>query len=152
MRAEQARLDPLDLLHRIRDGQAALAALSSGELGGEDRESLEQFLAGLPELWRPGEARPTHREKPPSPRYWRTRQDPFEKVWPEILLWLQEEPDATAKSLFERLEEKYPGQFPEGQVRTLQRRIQDWRRVMARHLVHGCQDGETPVVGAKAKE
>src|SRR5262249_25365990 len=94
LRAEQARLDPLELLHRIRDSEAALAALSSGELGGECRESIEEFLAGLPELWRKGEARPTHREKTPSPRYWRTRKDPFEKVWPEVLLWLQEEPDA----------------------------------------------------------
>jgi hypothetical protein len=157
LRAEQGRLDPLDLLHRIRDSQAALTALSSGELGGEDRGSLEEFLAGLPELWRQGEARPTHREKPPSPRHWRTRKDPFEKVWPEVLLWLQEEPDASAKSLFERLNQKYPGQFPQGQLRTLQRRIQDWRRVMARSLVHGCQGGEptgeTPVVvGAKSKE
>lgn len=156
LRDEQGGLDPLGLLHRIRDGQAALAALSSGELGSEEgREDLEQFLAGLPELWRKGEARPTHREKAPSPRYWRTRKDPFEKVWPEILLWLQEEPEATAKSLFERLEQKYPGQFPEGQLRTLQRRIRDWRRVMAQALVHVCQHGEgaagTPVVvGAKA--
>jgi hypothetical protein len=157
LRAEQSQLNPLELLHRTRDSQAALAALSSGELGGEDRESLEQFLAGLPELWRRGEARPTPREKPPSPRYWRTRKDPLEKVWPEILLWLQEEPDATAKSLFERLDQKYPGQFPQAQLRTLQRRVQDWRRVVARNLVHGCQDGEptvgTPiVVGAKTKE
>jgi hypothetical protein len=78
-------------------------------------------------------------------------------VWPEILLWLQEEPDATAKSLLERLDKQYPGQFPEGQLRTLQRRVRDWRRVMARTLVHGRQEGEgaaeTPiVVGAKAKD
>jgi hypothetical protein len=157
LRVEQGRLDPWELLHRIRDSQAALAALSSGELGGTDRESLEQFLAGLPELWRQGEARPTHREKPPSPRTWRTRKDPFEKVWPEILLWLQEEPDASAKSLFERLAQKYPGRYPQGQLRTLQRRIQDWRRVVARTLVHGCQGGdptaETPtVVGDRSKE
>lgn len=158
LQSEQERLDPLDLLHRIRDSQAALAALSSGELGsGQERESLEQFLAGLTELWRRGEARPTHRESPPPPRDWRTRKDPFEGVWSEILLWLQEEPDATAKALFERLNKKYPGQFPEGQLRTLQRRIRDWRRVMARNLVHGRQDGvgtgETPiVVGAKEKD
>jgi hypothetical protein len=157
LRSEQSRLDPLDLLHRIRDSQAALAALHSGELGsGPERESLEQFLAGLPELWRQGEARPTHRESAPSPRAWRTRKDPFEGVWPEILLWLQADPDATAKSLWARLEETYPGQFPEGQLRTLQRHIRDWRRVMARTLVHGCRDGEgtdaTPIViGANAK-
>jgi hypothetical protein len=158
LRAEQGRLDPLDLLHRIRESQAALAALSLGELGsGQERESLEKFLAGLPELWRQGEARPTHRESVPQPRDWRTRKDPFENVWPEILLWLQKEPDATAKSLLERLDEKYPGQFPDGQLRTLQRRIRDWRRVMARNLVHGCRDGggtgEAPiVVGAKGKD
>jgi hypothetical protein len=153
LRAEQGRLDPLELLHRIRDGQAALAALSSGELGGDDRESLEQFLAGLPELWRKGEARPTHREKAAQPRHWRTRKDPFERVWPEILLWLQGDPDASARSLFERLDGKYPGQFPQGQLRTLQRRVQEWRRVAARDLVHGCQDSETPVVvGAGSKE
>ena len=51
LRVEQGRLDPLDLLHRIRESQAALAALNSGELGsGQERESLEKFLAGLPEL------------------------------------------------------------------------------------------------------
>jgi Integrase core domain len=156
LRSEHSRLDPLDLLHRIRDSQAALAALSSGELGsGQERENLEQFLAGLSELWRQGEARPTHRDRPPQPRDWRTRKDPFEAVWPEILLWLQADPDTTAKTLLERLDKKYPGQFPEGQLRTLQRRVRDWRRVMARNLVHGCQDGsragETPVVGANAK-
>jgi hypothetical protein len=158
LRSEQGRLDPLELLHRIRDAQAALAGLSSGDLsGGQDRENLEQFLAELPELWRQGEARPTHRESPPLPRAWRTRHDPFEKVWPEILLWLQEEPDATAKSLLERLDTKYPGLFPEGQLRTLQRRVRDWRRVMARDLVHGRQQGEgtaemPTVVGANTKE
>lgn len=129
-----------------------------GELpSGQERESLEEFLAGLAELWRQGEARPTHREKPPSPRDWRTCKDPFEKVWPEILLWLQQDPDASAKSLFERLDQKYPGQFPQGQLRTRQRRVQDWRRVVARDLVHGCHNGEAAaeapiVVGAKSKE
>ncbi|HEV3256564.1 MAG TPA: transposase family protein [Gemmataceae bacterium] len=158
LRAEQGRLDPLDLLHRIRDSQAALAALSSGELGGgQERESIEQFLAALPDLWRQGEARPTHRERAPQPRAWRTRKDPFEKVWPQILLWLQEDPDARGKSLLDRLDKEHPGRFPEGQLRTLQRRVRDWRRVMARNLVHGCHEGqataETPiVVGANAKD
>ena len=30
------------------------------------------------------------------------------------LLWLQKDPDVTAKSLLERLHQQYPGQFPEG--------------------------------------
>jgi hypothetical protein len=96
LRSERSQLDPLDLLRRIREGQSALAALASGELGsGPERASLEQFLASLPELWRQGDARPTHREAPHQPRGYRTRIDPFEGAWPEVLLWLQEDPDAT---------------------------------------------------------
>ena len=120
LRCEGGRLDPLELLHRIREGQAALAALASGESGaGPGRESLEQFLAKLPELWRAGKARPTHREKDRSPRSWRTRKDPFAGVWADILRWLQEDPEATAKSLLERLHGDYPGRFPAGQLRHL---------------------------------
>jgi hypothetical protein len=142
LQTERSRLDPLELLHRIREAQSALAALGSGDVGsGSGRESLEQFLAKLPALWRDGEARPTHRKGKVQTRAWRTRKDPFEGVWAEILFWLQEAPDATAKSLLERLHREYPGRFPDGQLRTLQRRIQEWRRVMARGLVYGCLDG-----------
>jgi hypothetical protein len=151
LRSERDRLDPLKLLHGIREAQAAIAALGSAEQGdGPGRENLEQFLAKLPELWREGEARPTHRHGTSRPHWWRTRKDPFEGVWAEVLLWLQENPEATAKSLFERLEQVYPGRFAPGQLRTLQRRIKDWRRVMARELVYACLDGqgtgEKPVV------
>jgi len=150
LRSERGELDPLELLHRIREGQSALAALASGHLGsGPERASLEQFLSELPELWRQGEARPTHREAVRQPRAWRTRKDPFESAWPEILLWLQEQPEATAKSLLERLHRQYPGRFPEGQLRTLQRRIREWRRVMARKLIYTCLDGTEKEVGEK---
>jgi hypothetical protein len=152
LRSQEAELDPLELLQRIRDSQAALAALSSGEPGsGPRRESLEHFLAGLADLWRQGDPRPTHRAAANAPRDWRTRKDPFEAVWPEILVWLQESPDATAKSLFARLVAAYPGTFAVGQLRTLQRRIREWRRVMARKLVYaGCDIKEEEVgpVGA----
>jgi hypothetical protein len=157
LRTELASLDPLEILRQIREGQAALAALSAGDLShGSERESLEAFLAKLPGLWREGEVRPTHRSEARSPRTWRTRKDPFETVWPEVLLWLQQDPELTAKSLMERLQRDYPGQFAEGQLRTLQRRIREWRRVMARTLVHACLDGgeatgDPVVVGAKRK-
>jgi hypothetical protein len=153
---ELVPLDPAELLHQIREGQAALAALSTGDLShGPARQSLEVFLAKLPELWREGEFRPTHRGKPSSPRTWRTRKDPFEQVWPEILVWLQHDPDSTAKSLMERLQQKYPGRFPGVQLRTFQRRIRDWRHVMSKSLVHGIRDGnradeEPTLVGASA--
>ena len=59
-----------------------------------------------------------------------------QEVWPEILLWLQRDPESSAKSLMERLHRDYPDRFPDGQLRTLQRRIREWRQVMARTLVH----------------
>jgi hypothetical protein len=156
IRAELAPLDPANPLHQIREGQAALAASSSGDLThGPEHRSLEEFLAKLPDLWREGEVRPTHRKKPSTTRTWRTRKDPFEEVWPEILLRLRKAPDSTAKSLMGRLQQDYPGRFPDVQLRTLQRRIRAWRHVMARSLVHGIRVGneteaEPIVVGASA--
>jgi len=136
LRKQHDQLDPVKLLHRIRQGQSALAALSAGEPGNmAQRDRLDQFLAGLPQLWRMGEVRPTHRKEGAKARYWRTREDPFQNVWTEILLWLQSTPDSTAKSLFRRLQEKYPQRFGANQLRTLQRRISEWRQAMARRLV-----------------
>ena len=144
LRERQRELDPVGLLHQIRDHQAALAALGSPEEAstGPGRESLEQFLSQLPSLWRAGEARPTHRRALHKPRSWRTREDPFKSVWPEILERLQAEPDATAKSLFKDLQEEYPEQFSDGQLRTLQRRVREWRHVMAKQLVYACMNGD----------
>jgi hypothetical protein len=138
LRKQRDELDPVELLHRIRQGQSALAALSTGEPGdGPGRKSLDQFLATLPQLWRSGEARPTHRTEAPKARNWRTRPDPFKDVWTDILLWLQKEPDGTAKVLLQKLNDKYPDQFSGKLLRTLQRRIGEWRRSMARRLVLG---------------
>jgi hypothetical protein len=139
---ESAQLDPVYLLHQIRDKQSALAALTSPDYPatGPGRKSLEEFLAQLPHLWKLGDARPTHANRKEIKRYWRTRKDPFEQVWPDILQWLQKEPDNTAKELFQRLQNDYPGRFPDGQLRTLQRRIRDWRHVMARKLVYISMD------------
>jgi len=63
-------------------------------------------------------------------RHWRTRQDPFAEVWEsEVvpLLKADEEGKLQVKTLFEHLEERYPGRFQPGQRRTLERRVRDWR-------------------------
>ncbi len=136
---ERSHLDPVELLFRIRQAQTALAALSSPERrDAPNRESLKSFLAALPHVWRDGEIRPTHRKRASKPHNWRTRTDPFEGVWTEVLGWLQEEPDSTAKALFYRLQEKYPRRYSSGQLRTLQRRVKGWRSMMARELVYAC--------------
>ena len=139
LREQKASLDPVQLLHTIRELQATLAALASSngyENGATpESKSLAEFLKQLPRLWKDGEVRPTHRKAPSSPRNWRTRVDPFESVWPELLDWLQRDPDTTAKDLFQRLRTKYPETYKDGQLRTLQRRVRGWRRAMARELI-----------------
>jgi len=58
---------------------------------------------------------------------WRTRPDPYADVWEEVEPILQAEPTVQAKTLFEHLNRKYPGRFQEGQLRTLQRKVKQWR-------------------------
>ncbi len=60
-------------------------------------------------------------------RAYRTRVDPFAEAWPEVERMLQAAPELEAKTLFEWLCEQQPGQFQEGQLRSLQRRVAEWR-------------------------
>jgi hypothetical protein len=60
-------------------------------------------------------------------RAWRTRTDPFENVWSEVEALLKEGSGWEAKTLFEELQRRHPGRFAEGQLRTLQRRVKQWR-------------------------
>jgi hypothetical protein len=138
LRAVLVTLDPLRLLDEIRTVQQHLAGIASGQaahvLPRRDAD-LNRFLESLAHAWRDGEVRPTHRPGPESPRYWRTRADPFEDVWPNVVTWLEVEPDRTAKQLFARLRGESPDRFSDGQLRTLQRRVREWRRLAARRLL-----------------
>ena len=63
-------------------------------------------------------------------RRWRTRSDPFDGVWEdEIEPLLRGAPQGKLKAatIIEWTEEQYPGRFNASQLRTLQRRLQDWR-------------------------
>ena len=79
--------------------------------------------------------RPTHRARSKAERNWRTRKDPFAAVWPRVLAWLQEGPDRTGAELLLRLQAEHPGEYPDTNLRTLQRRVKLWRRAAARRLV-----------------
>ena len=137
----RARLEPVFLLHAIREAQSALVAATAPEVRETPTgESLERFLAKLPRLWRHGEVRPTHAARVRSPRHWRTRKDPFEGVWGEVLVWLLAEPDATGKVLMARLQSEHPDRFTEAQLRTMQRRVKEWRSIMAKKLVYAGTD------------
>src|ERR1700685_942590 len=58
---------------------------------------------------------------------WRTKPDPFADVWHRVEEQLRVNPGLEAKTLFTWLQREYPGRFPDSQVRTLQRRIKQWR-------------------------
>ena len=60
-------------------------------------------------------------------RRYRTRRDPFEKDWTEIEAKLAAAPELEAKTIFGWLCERDGIQYQEGQLRTLQRRVSNWR-------------------------
>jgi hypothetical protein len=66
-------------------------------------------------------------QKSLGPRTYRTRPDPFAADWTDITEWLAHQPERTAKSIFQELQQRSPGQYPDIQLRTLQRRVKDWR-------------------------
>jgi hypothetical protein len=68
-----------------------------------------------------------HRPERGRPHDWRTRSDPLSEVWEsELVPILQREARTDPISLFEYLQEKYPGQY-EKNLRTLQRRVEQWK-------------------------
>ena len=58
-----------------------------------------------------------------SERTWRTREDPFAEVWPEVHELLEEAPGLEAKTLFVLLQTKYPRKFDNSQLRSFQRGV-----------------------------
>lgn len=62
-------------------------------------------------------------------RWWRTRKDPFQDVWPEVEQLLLQDPRIEALTVLTYLTRKYEGRFSDSHLRTLQRRIKAWRAV-----------------------
>ncbi len=61
-------------------------------------------------------------------RTWRTRSNPFEGVWEKDLVpMLEKHPNLQARTLLDRLQELYEGQYPDKLLRTLQRRTSEWK-------------------------
>src|ERR1700738_5192622 len=54
-------------------------------------------------------------------------EERFGEVWGAVQKQIEASPGLEAKTLFEWLQREHPGQFSDGQIRTLQRRIKLWR-------------------------
>jgi len=72
-----------------------------------------------------------HNETLPSdmtaPHIWKTRTDIFTGHWDEIIKLLNTSPRLQGKTLMAYLIRKYPGHYQKKHLRTLQRRIRNWR-------------------------
>lgn len=142
----QKQLDPVSLLHDIRHRQRRLVTLADkARIEEQEPEPLEKFMAALKTAWADGTPRPTEKRAAPKERWWRSRKDPFESTWSEVRQWVEAEPALTARELLQRLQARYPDSYPDGQLRTLQRRLKIWRGQMARELISG-----TPVAAHSA--
>lgn len=68
--------------------------------------------------------------RPIAERDWRTRHDPLDAVWePELLPLLRAEPSLTGTTLLEYLLDHYPEHYDQTVLRTLQRRVKQWRAI-----------------------
>jgi len=136
----RSMLDPVRLLKEIRAVQQQLVDIADRPALGETTKptspTLEEFLSGLRTAWREGEVRPTSVAKAKAKRS-RRRPDPFAAVAVELRGWFEAEPWHTSRELLERLQAQCPGVYPDGQLRTLQRRLKEWRREAAHQMVFG---------------
>jgi hypothetical protein len=147
LKRQMDSLDPVLLLKHIREAQDTVMALSQNRTPETTTPEMSTFVNSLSTAWKAGEVRPTHRQEPKPGRWWRARADPFAEVWPVLLGWLEERPDLEAKQMLKRLQASGYGNFPDGQLRTLQRRVRVWRTQIVQQLVYG-----TERLNAKATE
>ena len=140
--AQFQALDPVKLLQEIRVAQQALSDIAASGPSTQKAESapvaIAAFLSSLSCAWKDGEVRPTHRKRDDAERWWRTRVDPFAEAWPVIEGWLDADPTSSAKELMERLAAMVPEVYgTKAQLRTLQRRVRNWRTERAKEMVLG---------------
>ena len=88
-----------------------------------DAAALAQISRRSGQRIESGKARPNRGRV----RDWRTKPDPLADVWAselEPMLW--REPRLKPTTLFEYLQEQYPGKYPQV-LRTVQRRVSAWK-------------------------
>jgi hypothetical protein len=139
-------LDPLSLLEEMRRIQRQLGQMAEGRGDQKivaDPPALQTFLKGLSTLWQEGDLKPfrkTRRGRKPREEWapmGRPKLEAMEMVWAQVEAWLLLEPACTTVALLARLQKEYPELISNKQMRTLQRRVKEWRSEYARQLVFG---------------
>jgi hypothetical protein len=148
---QRRQLDPVELLHRLREGQAALAALVSpdGSMEGPGRKTLDRFCPSCPSCGDPGRF---DRHIAFIPGYHAIGEQgkiPSNQSGTTSL---------TGCSVIQTPQRKNSlvasrAVSARWSAQTLQRRVKEWRQMMAK-LVYACMDGavepEIRAIGAVA--
>lgn len=79
-------------------------------------------------------------KRPSKPRG--RRPDPLVSVTDDLREWFDTDRTQTARQLLDQLQTKYPGDYPDGLLRTVQRRLKVWRSEIARDLVSSSNQTE----------
>jgi len=103
-----------ELRRQLRGGASLKKSAMKANM---DRKSARKYREGK----MPGERR--------KQRTWQTRVDPLAAVWAELQRELERAPQLQANTLLALLQERYPGQYGNEVLRTMQRRVKCWRAV-----------------------
>jgi len=91
------QVQKLHKLYLIEKLSLSIAAIKSGMSEKTARKYIRNGLL------------PSERKKP---RDWTTRQDPFEAIWPSVLVLLEVHPKIEAKTLFEEIQRRCGSRCP----------------------------------------
>jgi hypothetical protein len=135
------------LLETMRRCQASLASISAGqenqeqrprtgamdpEQAGKEQRSLNRFLSNLQLLWQKSQPLPEPKQKR---RYTPRRRTLFAEHQEQIEQWLESKACMNAAEILRRLMALAPGNYHEGQLRSMERRVKEWRTARAERLL-----------------
>ena len=127
--------------------QAILASLSAGheqqepgrargtvdpEQAGKEQRSLSRFLRNLQLLWNESQPKPEPKTKR---RYTPRQRTLFAEHHEHIEQWLESEVTLSAAEVLRRLMALAPGHYHEGQQRSMERRVREWRAARTERLL-----------------
>lgn len=105
-------------VHKYKEHRCRLTQVAAAAKTGISERSARRIETG--------EALPSQRTS----RSWRTRADPLADVWDaEVVPLLQADAQLNAVTLLEELQRRHPDAYGGGVLRTLQRRVRQWRAV-----------------------
>ena len=99
----RAKLDPVALLRSTSEAQSALAARYPHTTHRKQLpvKAWSGFWPACPAYGNRGKPGPRIRRACAHPAHWRTRKEPFEGVWLDVLLWLEKDPDTNARDCWQ---------------------------------------------------